>query len=65
MLFSRTVKICLLAFILTLFDVDLNTASAPIRGGVKAKNIVAWRDEHGKFSRRDQLKKIPRLGARA
>lgn len=49
--------------------VDLNTASASLLqyvAGLKpavAKNIVAWRDEHGKFSRRDQLKKIPRLGA--
>lgn len=48
--------------------VDLNTASASLLqyvAGLKpavAKNIVAWRDEHGKFSRRDQLKKIPRLG---
>jgi uncharacterized protein len=49
--------------------VDLNTASASLLqyvAGLKpavAKNIVAWRDEHGKFSSRDQLKKIPRLGA--
>ncbi|AET66344.1 transcriptional accessory protein [Desulfosporosinus orientis DSM 765] len=49
--------------------VDLNTASVSLLqyvAGLKpavAKNIVAWRDEHGKFSRRDQLKKIPRLGA--
>jgi len=49
--------------------VDLNTASASLLqyvAGLKpvvAKNIVAWRDEHGKFSKRDQLKKIARLGA--
>ena len=49
--------------------VDLNTASASLLqyvAGLKpavAKNVVAWRDEHGKFTRRDQLKKIPRLGA--
>ncbi|KGK91967.1 hypothetical protein DP73_01165 [Desulfosporosinus sp. HMP52] len=49
--------------------VDLNTASASLLqyvAGLKpavAKNIVAFRDEHGKFTRRDQLKKIPRLGA--
>ena len=49
--------------------VDLNTASASLLqyvAGLKpaiAKNIVAWREEHGKFSHRDQLKKIPRLGA--
>ena len=51
--------------------VDLNTASASLLqyvAGLKpavAKNIVAWRDEYGKFSRRDQLKKIPRLGAQS
>ncbi|AFM39828.1 transcriptional accessory protein [Desulfosporosinus acidiphilus SJ4] len=49
--------------------VDLNTASASLLqyvAGLKpavAKNIVAWREEHGKFKSRDQLKKIPRLGA--
>ncbi|HBP65008.1 MAG TPA: RNA-binding transcriptional accessory protein [Desulfosporosinus sp.] len=49
--------------------VDLNTASASLLqyvAGLKpavAKNIVAWRDEHGKFGSRAQLKKIPRLGA--
>lgn len=49
--------------------VDLNTASASLLqyvAGLKpavAKNIIAWREEHGKFSSRDQLKKIPRLGA--
>ncbi|KLU65120.1 30S ribosomal protein S1 [Desulfosporosinus acididurans] len=49
--------------------VDLNTASASLLqyvAGLKpavAKNIVAWRDENGKFKSRAQLKKIPRLGA--
>lgn len=49
--------------------VDLNTASASLLqyvAGLKpavAKNIVAWREEYGRFSRREQLKKIPRLGA--
>ncbi|MHB1652830.1 MAG: Tex family protein [Desulfitobacteriaceae bacterium] len=48
--------------------VDLNTASASLLqyvAGLKpavAKNIVAWREEQGKFKKRDQLKKIPRLG---
>ncbi len=48
--------------------VDLNTASASLLqyvAGLKpavAKNIVAWRDEHGKFNSRNQLRKIPRLG---
>jgi uncharacterized protein len=49
--------------------VDLNTASPSLLqyvAGLKptiAKNIVAWREEHGKFQKRDQLKKVPRLGA--
>jgi protein Tex len=49
--------------------VDLNTASASLLqyvAGLKpavAKNIINWREEHGKFKSRDQLKKIPRLGA--
>ena len=51
--------------------VDLNTASvellrhvAGIQGPV-AKNIVAWRDVNGRFSRRKELLKIPRLGPAA
>ncbi len=48
--------------------VDLNTASSSLLqyvAGLKpavAKNIVAWREEKGKFKRRAELKKIPRLG---
>ena len=48
--------------------VDLNTASpsllsyiAGINMGI-AKNIVAYREENGKFSDRKELKKIPKLG---
>jgi uncharacterized protein len=51
--------------------VELNTASpalltsvAGINAGV-AKNIVAYRDEHGKFSNRQQLLKVSRLGKAA
>lgn len=48
--------------------VDLNTASASLLqyvAGLKpavAKNIVAWREQKGKFRNRAELKKIPRLG---
>ena len=48
--------------------VDLNTASPALLryvAGVSptvAKNIVAFRDEHGAFSSREQLRKVPRLG---
>jgi protein Tex len=49
---------------------DLNTASAPLLARISglneslAKNIVAFRDEHGAFKNRRQLLKVPRVGAR-
>ncbi len=51
--------------------VDLNTASMHLLtyvsglGPQLAKNIVAYRDENGAFNSRDELKKVPRLGAKA
>lgn len=51
--------------------VDVNTASAPLLERVAgvtatlAKNIVAYRDEHGEFNNRKELKKVPRLGPKA
>lgn len=48
--------------------VDLNTASPSLLqyvSGIKpaiAKSIVAFREAHGKFVLREQLKKVPRLG---
>lgn len=51
--------------------VDVNTASVPLLACVAglnesvAKNIVAFRDEHGAFKNRLQLKKVPRLGEKA
>lgn len=51
--------------------VDLNTASAPLLARVAgmtkslAQNIVAYRDENGRFNRRSDLKKVPRLGTKA
>ena len=51
--------------------VDLNTASAPlmeyISGITKtiAKNIVAYREENGKFQERKELLKVPKLGPKA
>lgn len=48
--------------------VDVNTASAALLQRISglnstlAKNIVAFRDEHGAFRSRQQLKKVPRLG---
>lgn len=51
--------------------VDLNTASAPllqyISGITKttAKNIVAYREENGRFTARRELLKVPKLGPKA
>jgi len=51
--------------------VDLNTASAPLLSRVSglgeslAGNIVAHRDANGAFKTRAELKKVPRLGAKA
>ncbi|SEQ23741.1 Tex family protein [Basfia succiniciproducens] len=51
--------------------VDLNTASAPlltrVAGMTKvlAQNIVAYRDENGRFESRQQLLSVPRLGPKA
>jgi uncharacterized protein len=51
--------------------VDLNTASvsllryvAGLNSGI-AKNIVAYREENGKFVKREQLLKVSKLGAKA
>ncbi|MCI9025595.1 MAG: RNA-binding transcriptional accessory protein [Dorea sp.] len=51
--------------------VDLNTASAPLLAyisgisGTIAKNIVAYREENGKFTSRRQLLKVAKLGPKA
>ncbi|OQB32512.1 MAG: 30S ribosomal protein S1 [Candidatus Hydrogenedentes bacterium ADurb.Bin170] len=51
--------------------VDLNSASRELLmyvsglGPQLSGNIVAYRNEHGPFSSRAQLKKVPRLGPRA
>lgn len=51
--------------------VDLNTASAPLLSyisgvsGTIAKNIVAYREEHGSFNDRKELLKVSKLGPKA
>ena len=51
--------------------VELNTASAPLLERVSgitpslAANIVAWRNENGKFTSRSELKKVKGLGEKA
>ena len=50
---------------------DLNTASASLLSYISglnsgiAKNIVAYREEHGKFTSRKQLLKVSKLGEKA
>lgn len=51
--------------------VDLNTASVPLLTRVAglsrmiAQNVVAWRDENGRFTNRKELLKVARLGPKA
>ena len=51
--------------------VDVNMASAALLARVSglnsavAANIVTYRDEHGRFESRTQLKKVPRMGPKA
>ncbi|MBE6712040.1 MAG: RNA-binding transcriptional accessory protein [Ruminococcaceae bacterium] len=51
--------------------VDLNTASYMLLsyvagiGKTAAKNIVAYREENGAFDSRSQVKKVPKIGAKA
>ncbi len=51
--------------------VDLNTASYMLLsyvagiGKAAAKNIVAYREENGAFDSRSQVKKVPKIGAKA
>ncbi|CUB05935.1 Tex family protein [Tepidiphilus thermophilus] len=50
--------------------VDLNTASPALLARVSglnrsiAEEIVAWRQRHGGFRRREQLREVPRIGPR-
>ncbi len=54
-----------------LVGVNINTASKSLLTSVSgigaklAENIVAYRDENGAFSSRTEIKKVPRLGAKA
>ena len=51
--------------------VDLNSASAALLMRVSglnktmANNVVSFRDEHGRFNNRNELKKVARLGPKA
>ena len=51
--------------------VELNTASKELLsyvsgvGPALAQNIVAYRNEHGAFASREELKQVPRFGAKA
>ncbi len=54
-----------------LVGVDLNTASYMLLsyvagiGKTAAKNIVAYREENGAFTTRSEVKKVPKIGAKA
>lgn len=51
--------------------VDVNTASAPLLSCIAglndtvAKNIIAYRNQHGAFKNRTQFRNVPRLGDKA
>lgn len=51
--------------------VNINTASPALLSHVSglnktiSENIVKYRDEHGRISSREEIKKVPRLGAKA
>ena len=51
--------------------VDVNTASPSLLqrvaglNGTTAKNVAAYREEHGAFTSRAQIKKVPKLGSKA
>ncbi len=63
---DQTVELCVNSV-----GIDLNTASQQLLtyvsgvGATLAKNIVDYRREHGVFTGREQLKKVPRLGPAA
>ncbi|MCS6930261.1 MAG: RNA-binding transcriptional accessory protein [Saprospiraceae bacterium] len=63
---DRTVESCVNAV-----GVNLNTASKHLLsyvsglGPALAQNIVTYRTKHGPFRSREELKKVPRLGAKA
>ena len=58
-------------FCVNTVGVDLNTASAPLLERVSglnkttAKNIVEYRQENGRFTKRSQLMKVSKLGPKA
>lgn len=51
--------------------ININTASEPLLSYVSgigpklAKNIIQYRNEHGPFTDRNEIKKVPRLGSKA
>jgi len=63
---DKTIEDCVNAV-----GVDLNTASVPLLSRVSglnktlAKNIVTYRDDHGRFANRNVLKEVSRLGEKA
>jgi len=62
---EQTVQFCV-----NTVGVDVNTASEPLLtyvsglGPALARNIIMWRNEHGAFKSREELKKVPRLSGK-
>ncbi len=64
MLYMKKILFSLLLATVSAFALDINTASAEefvkVKGigEKKAERIIAYRDEHGKFSSVDELKNV-------
>jgi len=66
----KKLVLSLLALTVSVFALDINTASADefvkVKGigAKKAERIIAYRTEHGKFKSIDELKNVKGIGAK-
>ena len=66
----KKIFILLVATVISLFALDINTATkadfVKIKGigQKKAERIIAYRDEHGKFTNIDDLKNVKGIGSK-
>jgi competence protein ComEA len=64
----KKILLTLLAFAVSAFALDINTASAEefvkVKGigAKKAERIISYRTEHGKFNSIDELKNVKGIG---
>ena len=62
---------CVVDTVVNQVGVNINTASPALLAHVSglnktiSENIVKYRDEHGRITSREEIKKVPRLGAKA